>query len=104
MPMSPTALSLRHLRAAGYLAEVVEHRVPHTFNLRDLWGFVDIVAVRPNETLGVQCTSRGNMASRIRKIAESPHISAVREAGWRLEVHGWDKPAHRWRVKVTDVS
>jgi len=37
--MSPTQLSLRELRARGYIAEKVEQRVPKTFVTRDFAGF-----------------------------------------------------------------
>lgn len=104
MAASPTQLSLDRLRKDGYIADKVEQRVPHTNTTRDLFGFVDIVAVRGAETLAVQATSRSNMASRVRKIADSPHIAAVREAGWRVVVWGWDKPEHRWRLREVDVS
>lgn len=103
--MTPTQRSLKHLRDQGYLAQVVEKWIPQARRRQDLYGFIDILAIRDNEVLGVQATSRSNVSSRVRKIAESPHIDAVRDAGIRIEVHGWGKMASgRYEVRVEDVS
>lgn len=97
---SPSALSLAMLRAEGYTAEVVERR--HTSRLKtDLFGFIDIVAIRRGETLAVQTTDTTNVAARVRKIAEAPLVGAVREAGWRIVVHGWYPDG---RVREVDCS
>lgn len=87
--MSPTSRSLDLLRRQGYVAQVVEQNVPHARTKRDLFGFLDIVAIRDGETLGVQTTDITNIAARITKIEESPHLEAVRAAGWRIVIHGW---------------
>lgn len=106
MTTSPTTLSLKALRDAGYVAAVVEHFNPHKRIRQDLFGFIDIIAIRPGETLAVQTTSRSNMAARVRKIADHANVAAVREAGWRIEVHGWaqKKPRARWECRTVDVS
>lgn len=102
---SPTARSLAVLRADGWLAEVVEYRVPRINILRDLFGFIDILAIKGDEILGVQATSRSNVAARLSKIAEHPNVGAVRKAGIRIEVHGWSKMASgRWELRREDVS
>ena len=102
---SPTQRSLAKLRADGYLAAVVEH-FNHVVRIRqDLFGFIDILAIRRGEVLGVQATSRSNVSSRVAKIADHPNVAAVREAGIRIEVHGWGKMASgKWECRVVDVS
>ena len=107
--MSPTVLSLRRLRDEGWTVDIVERWVPNPALpgggvRRDLFGFLDLVAVRDGETLGVQTTSYTNVSAHLRKIADAEHIGAVREAGWRLVVHGWRKVGHRWVVREVDVS
>ena len=104
--MTPTQLTLRHLRADGWpLVEVVEHWNPHARIRQDMFGFVDVIAVRRGETLAVQTTSATNVAARIRKIAEHPNVGAVREAGWTIRVHGWRKRSGRWELhRDEDVS
>jgi hypothetical protein len=102
---TPTARSLEHLRALHWTVGVVEQRVPHTNITRDLFGFIDLIAVRGDETLAVQVTSSSNVAARIHKIAEHENLPAVRAAGWRIIVHGWRKnAAGRWTLREIDVS
>lgn len=102
--MTPTQLSLRHLRRDGWTVEVVERWNAFTKTRHDLFGILDLVALRGSETLGVQTTSNANVAARVRKIAESEHIAALREAGWTLHVHGWRKKNNRWELRTVDVS
>lgn len=105
MTLTPTQLSLRHLRADGWTAEVVEHWNSHAGIRQDLFGFVDIIALRGPDTLAVQTTSAANVASRVKKIALCQHVGAVREAGWFLHVHGWRKQNGRWVLaRCVDVS
>lgn len=102
---SPTARSLARLRADGWLAEVVERWNPHARVRNDLFGFIDVLAIRGGEVLGVQATSRDNVAARVAKIGDHANVGAVRKAGIRLEVHGWGKMASgRWECLVLDVS
>ncbi len=104
MTISPTALTLRALRRDGYTAQVVEHWVPGANVRRDLFGIVDVLAIRGDETLGVQATSDSNVSARVRKIAESEHIAAIREAGWSVFVFGWRKEGTRWVCRKVDCS
>jgi hypothetical protein len=104
--VTPTQLTLRHLRANDWpLVEVVERWNPHARIRQDLFGFVDVIAVRRDETIAVQTTSAANVASRVRKIADHPNIGVVREAGWKIVVHGWAKKSGRWVLtREVDVS
>lgn len=103
--MSPTARTLAQLRKDGWLAWVVEKWIPQTRTRSDLFGFIDILAIREGETLAVQATSRSNVSSRVNKITDHDNVGAVRKAGWRIEVHGWGKMANgRWQCRVVDCS
>lgn len=104
--MTPTQLSLRHLRTQGYTAEKVEYWDAFAQKRHDLWGFVDVLAIRPGEVLAVQTTSSDNVSARVRKIAEHPNVAAVREAGIAIHVHGWrkDEKKRRWVLRTVDVS
>lgn len=105
MTLTPTQLSLRHLREQGYTAEVVERWNPHAQVRQDLFGFVDVLAVRGPETLAVQTTSLPNVPSRVKKIGLCQHVAAVREAGWTIRVHGWVKKRGQWELaRDVDVS
>jgi hypothetical protein len=101
---SPTSRSLEDLRDRGYTAEVVEKWIPATRRRKDLFGFGDILALRPGEVTIVQTTSDDNVAARISKIQEAEHLPAVRAAGVRILVHGWRKVGRRWRLREVDVS
>lgn len=96
---SPTQLTLEKLRADGYQAAIVEHWNSHAGIRQDLFGFIDVVALKGGETLAIQATSAPNVSSRVTKIADSPLVGAVREAGWTIRVWGWAKVANRWTLK-----
>ena len=104
MSASPTFLTLKKLRDDGWTAEVVERWNPHARVRNDLWGFVDVLALKGDTTLGVQATSASNVSARVHKIADHPNLSAVSEAGWALQVWGWSKKDNRWVVRIVDVS
>lgn len=94
--LSPTQLSLKWLRDSGWTAEVVERWNPHARIRQDLFGFIDIIAIRRYETLAVQCTSVDGVSARLKKIRESPYLPLVRDACWSIVVHGWEKKNNRW--------
>lgn len=102
--MSPTQLTLRALKRDGYAAAVVETWNPHARVRHDLFGIIDVLALKGDETLAVQCTSDSNVSARVRKIAESEHIAAIREANWRVECWGWKKDGARWVCRKVDCS
>ena len=97
---TPTARALARLRELGYLADVVERRLPRCFITRDLFGCIDVVAVRPGEVLGVQCTSASNLAARLARARGAPGLRDWLAAGARFGVWGWAK---RWPLR-TKVS
>lgn len=98
--------TLAALRAEGWTVDVCERWIPGARVRRDLFGLLDIVALKGDQTMGVQCTSSANMAARVKKLAESENIGALREAGWTVEVWGWrkSKPSGKWVVRRVDVS
>jgi hypothetical protein len=102
--MTPTQRSLAALRELGYLVEVVEKWNSFTRTRKDLWGWADLLAIRRGEVLAVQVTSEG-VANRVKKVMDSETIGRVREAGVRIEVHGWRKNVKgRYVQRVVDLS
>ena len=103
---SPTSRSKQHLEAAGYLVGVVEKWVqfPPPGHRVDLFGILDLVAVKDRETIGVQTTSGSNVSARIKKLEDSAALWMLRQAGWRIVVHGWRKARGRWQLRVEDIS
>lgn len=104
MAASPTQLSLRELRRRGYTAAVVERWNQFARVRQDLFGCIDVLAVGNGETVAVQCTSDKNVSSRVAKIADAEAIGDIRDAGWKVLVHGWRKVSGRWQLREVDVS
>ena len=101
---SPTARTMAALRSAGWTVEVVERCIPGANIRRDLFGVIDVLAIREGETLGVQATSASNVSARVRKLSESDVLPAIRKAGWRLEVWGWRRVGRSWTARRVDLS
>src|SRR3990167_7768237 len=101
--MSPTQRTLKKLIEEGYICEVVEKVIPHTFIKRDLWGF-DICSVRRFERPKlIQCTSASNHSARRRKILNlaSTEILAT---SFDLEIWSWKKVGNRWTPRVEIIG
>jgi hypothetical protein len=97
----PNTLTLRELERRGYTAALVESRIAGGRISRDLFGCIDVVGVGAEGTVAVQATSLSNIASRIRKVEESPALAAMRAAGWTILVHGWRAGELRREVDVS---
>ena len=90
--------ALKALRDQGYFATVVEHWDAFSRKKHDLFGIIDILAVGNGHTLAIQVTSRNNMSSRRKKMQAAPELTGMCDAGWSVELWGFDKPDHRWRL------
>jgi hypothetical protein len=103
---SPTRRTLILLRQQGYLAEVVERWVPGANVRRDLFHCIDVVAVHPalSGTLGVQCTTKTNLAARVEKVRQQSEIAIWLRAGNRLECWGWYRRARKWDVERVEIK
>jgi hypothetical protein len=103
--MSPTERSLKALKELDYLPVVVERWNAFAKIRQDLWGWCDILAIKRGEVLAVQVTTASNVSARIKKIQESETVAKVREAGIRIEVHGWEKnEKNRYVCRIVDIS
>lgn len=103
--MSPTQRSLKLLREQGYQVDVTEHWNAFARIRQDLFGFIDLLALRDGETLAVQTTSYSNVSARVKKITDHENLSFVRKAGWGISVHGWHKSkSGKWEVRIVDLS
>lgn len=102
--MSPTQRSLEYLREQGYLVSIVERWNPFAKIRQDLWGWCDLLAIRRGEVLAVQVTASA-VSDRIKKIEASETVAKVREAGIRIEVHGWRKNSKgKYVLRIEDIS
>jgi hypothetical protein len=100
--MTPMQRSLAMLRKDGWHCEIVERWNPHAKVKQDLWGFVDILAIKSGLLMAVQTTTGANMAARIKKIQASPLLELVSEVAC-VEVHGWRKLKSGWDCRVQVV-
>lgn len=101
---SPAARSLALLRDEGWMAEVVEKWNSHGKVRQDLFGFIDILAVKEGQTLGVQSTTSANFSARIKKVLGNPAFEILKKAGWIIEVHGWKKANGKWVCKRRELT
>ena len=103
---SPTQLSLAKLRDEGWFCWVVEHYNFFSKTRQDLWGFGDILALKPGQILCCQTTTASNMSARVRKISNHENVGYVRDANILVHVHGWhlDSKTKKWSCKIKDVS
>lgn len=87
--MSPTQRTLKKLRKDGYTCAIVEKWNQFAKIRQDLFGFIDILAIRENEVCGIQACHISDIYKRIKKIREHKNFQAVRDSGIRIIIHGW---------------
>jgi hypothetical protein len=106
---SPTARTLAYLRRQGFTAGVVERFIAGVGERgqgirRDFLGCIDLIAVKPGcPILGVQATSVGNLAARLKKARGVRELRAWLDAGAAFQVWGWAKSRGRWAAKIVEV-
>jgi hypothetical protein len=105
---SPTQRTLKHLRAMGCeLVAVTERWNPHAKIRQDLFGIIDVLAIKGEDIIAVQATGGdgGNVAARVTKMAESDALPHLLRAGIKVYVHGWRKnAAGKWVLREVELS
>ncbi len=104
MPLSPTQLTLKALRDEDWLPWVTETWNSFARIRQDLFGVIDILALKGPTTRAIQCTSDSNVSARVRKIADCENTPAMRAAGWQIEVWGWRRLKGEWVCRIVDCS
>ena len=98
--MSPTQRTLAFLRKEGWTAQIVEKWNAFSHTRLDLFGCIDILAVRPGCILGIQVTSGNNHAARVNKSVELKTLRDWLLAGGKYEVWSWAKRGKRGKRKL----
>lgn len=106
--MSPTQNSLKYLRETlSCYADVVEKWIPFAKIRKDLFGWIDIVAVRKDRggvIMGIQTTSRSNVSARLLKAKGNQALACWLHCGGTLEIHGWSKVKNRWTIHRVPIT
>jgi len=98
---SPTQRSLKMLRDAGWFCAITEHWNQYSRRRNDLFGFIDVLAIRGDEILAVQTTSGDNVSARIQKIRGIQAAKLWLESPSRkIHVHGWRKVGAKGKRKL----
>ena len=107
--LSPTQRTLKRLRREGWFCAIVEHWNHFAGIRQDLFGCLDILALRPGSILGVQATSASNHAARMTKSMALPNLRHWLEAGGDFEVWSWGLKGKRgqsksWKLRRTRIA
>lgn len=100
--ITPTQRTLAILTKDGWEVGIVERWIQRAFVRQDLFGIIDMIAIRPGQIVGVQATSDngGNVSAHIIKAKAEPRLKTWLEAGGEFWVVGWGKKGPRGKRKV----
>lgn len=99
--MTPTQRALADLREEGWTAQVVEKWNPYARIRQDLFGCIDIVAVKADGgILGVQACAGASHAARVTKAKAEPKLAVWLAAGGKFQVWSYAKRGARGKRKV----
>ena len=102
--MTPTQRTLKRLREQGFTAEVTEHWNHFDKKRKDLFGFIDILAIKEGIVLGVQATSGSNTMARVEKIRLHENYLRVIHSGIKVQVWGWRKLKREgWQPRIVEM-
>jgi len=81
------------MRKLGYMCGETESYQMWSGTRKDLFGFIDFVAIGCGEIVGVQCCAKSGLAGHRRKIGSECYEAAAvwLNSGGRIEIHAWDR-------------
>jgi hypothetical protein len=107
-----TQKTMRLLEEQGYKVGIVERVIPRVFIRKDLFGIVDLIAIRPGEIVGVQSTSWNQRLDHLQTLRSSANTVPWLESGAKLLLVSWKKrragtrhryePVTEWIEHVTE--
>lgn len=102
--ISPTMRTLAKLRADGWTCAIVERWNPHAMIRQDLYGFCDILAIKPGVgILAVQACAGASLAARRTKLYSEPRVRTWIASGGLVALHAWRKHGKRGERKLWGV-
>jgi hypothetical protein len=117
--ISATKLTNDYCEERGWPVDVCERTIPGARIKKDLFGFIDQIAIVPMDypdeeggILAIQATTGSNNAARIKKIVFEHDIEAHAwtASGGIIEVWAWSRIARakrgepKWRLKRTRIT
>lgn len=85
------SLTLKYYRDLGYRIDNVEQYNAFIGQRKDFLGFIDYIAIKPGETIGIQSTTLDNKSARITKILELDTPLTWLEACNKIQIICWRK-------------
>ena len=108
--MTNTSRTLKYLRDLGYTAGMVERYLSFAHKRVDLFSVIDLIAIKPNEILGVQSCGQA-FSEHKNKLLNEEGTKKWLEAGGGLWIIGWRKlklkrggKAIRWKPRIYQFS
>jgi hypothetical protein len=99
--ITTTQRTLARARQLGFTCGIVEKWNPHAHIRQDLFGFIDILAMREGcGLIAIQTTSDSNRAGHRAKILAEPRAKLWLECGNRVELWTWGKHGDRGKRKL----
>ena len=109
--ISPMQRTLKELRKRGYICGITEKFNSFIKIRQDLFGFIDLIAIKSGEIIGVQCTSGAHHADHKTKIISLPYASAWLNAGGKIQLWTWSKhkikrggKAEQWVARMEEIT
>ena len=103
MKTSPTQRTLALLRKEGWTVAIVERWNAYAKIRQDLFGCIDLVAMRGNHLMGVQATSGANHSKRRVKAQAEPRLAEWLGTGSLFMVISWSKLGGRGKRKLWEA-
>jgi len=96
------------LQHDGYILQTVEKFNIHANKRKDLFGIIDVLALRENVLLGIQCTGVGDHGSHASRYLKNPEITNTiylwLSTGAQFEIWAYNKNTKRIVIKEAHLQ
>lgn len=100
---SPTQKTLKHYRELGFICDIAEHWQHHAKRRKDLFNFIDVVAVGNGRIIAIQATAWSGVSARVNKIQEIEAADEWLLGGGEIHVIGW-KPKRSQDFRIVEFE
>lgn len=100
---SPTQRTLALLKKEGWIAGIVERWIARAFKRIDLFGIIDILAMKEDKLVGIQTTSGSNVSAHITKALAESRLEQWLKTNNGFEIWGWRKVGKKGKRKLWQV-